>query len=99
MPESDVEDNSKLVITKHRALHSNASELRVFKSFTFSTKTNQTPTTTVSMTETQVTEILKEIQSVLSNPAIDYTALKRHFEQIPSSMIPQVKISLRWFVL
>jgi len=40
MPQRDDEDNSKLIITKHRALYSNASELRVFKSFTFSTKTN-----------------------------------------------------------
>jgi hypothetical protein len=40
MPFRVVEDNSKLVITKHRALCSKASELRTFKSFTFSTKTD-----------------------------------------------------------
>ena len=57
-----VEDNSKLVITKHRALYSSAGELRVFKSYTFGTKTNQVPSIAVSLPETQVAEVVRDIQ-------------------------------------
>lgn len=46
------------------------------------------PTIAVSMTETQVTEIVREIQSVLANPAIDYSMLKQRLEQIPNEIVP-----------
>jgi hypothetical protein len=63
MLESAKEDNSKLVITKHRALHSKAGELRAFKSFTFSTKINEVDSSlsATQLTEMQVTETLREI--------------------------------------
>ena len=46
------------------------------------------PTIAVEMTETQVTEIVREIQSLLSNPAIDYSMLKQRLEQIPNEIVP-----------
>lgn len=86
LPSRSLEDNSRLVITKHRALCSKASELRILKSFTFSKKTDGLPKSIVTMAETQVTEIVREIESIISNEKSDYSALKRLLTQIPKDI-------------
>ncbi len=63
-----MDNPSKIVITKHRALYSKAGELRSFKTYTFNSKVEATSRQT-NLTEDQVTELMSEIQCGLADPS------------------------------
>lgn len=75
--ESRLVVNSKMVITKHRAIHTKPSELKVMKQFQFEQPAGKlvVDSQPVNHPEKQVQQIMNEVQLLLINPCQPETTI------------------------